>query len=50
MRECGVAEKMAVFTMNGNEVLRLDELQYEFLFFLAGVTGNVNSAGGIILL
>src|SRR6266850_5599970 len=49
MRERGVAEKMPVFAVNGDEILRLHELQQEFLFFLACVTRNVNCARGIIV-
>ena len=40
---------MAVFAVNGNEIFRLDELQDQFLLFLAGVAGNVNRAGGIVV-
>ena len=49
MSERGVAEKMAVFAVNGNEIFRLDELQNQFLFFLAGVAGNMDRAGGIVV-
>src|SRR5580704_1137920 len=41
---------MAIFAVNWNEVFRLDELQYEFLFFLAGVAGNVNGPRGIVVI
>src|SRR5712692_226550 len=44
-----VAEQMPVFAMNGNEILRLDELQDQFLLFLAGVAGNVNRSAGIVV-
>src|ERR1700676_2581912 len=40
---------MTVFTVNGNEIFGFDELQDKFLFFLAGVPGDVNSAGGIVV-
>src|ERR1700676_27183 len=50
MSKRGVAEEVAVFAVNGNEVLRLDELQNQFLFFLAGVARNVNGAGGIVVI
>src|ERR1700685_2294332 len=40
---------MAVFAMNGNEVFWLHELKDQFLFFLAGMAGNVNGAGGIVV-
>jgi len=35
--------------VDGNEILRLHELKDEFLLFLAGVSGNVNDAGGIVV-
>jgi len=41
---------MAILAVNGNEILRLDELQNQFLFLLAGVAGNVNGAGGIVVI
>src|SRR5260370_653442 len=47
--ERGVAEEMAVFAMNGDEIFGLNELQDEFLLFLAGVAGDVNGAGGIVV-
>src|ERR1700732_1354163 len=50
IRECSVAEEMAVFTVNGNEVLRLHQLEDEFLLFLAGMTGYVNGATGIVVI
>ena len=34
--------KHAVFTVNRNEVVRLNESQHELQFFLAGMTGYVN--------
>src|SRR5580704_12099709 len=40
---------MAIFAVNGNEIFRLDELEDQFLFFLAGVAGNVNGASGIVI-
>src|SRR5580704_16127254 len=40
---------MAIFAVNGNEIFRLDELEDQFLFFLAGVAGNVNGASGIVV-
>src|SRR5580692_5701753 len=40
---------MAVFAVNGDEVLRLDQLQHQFLLFLAGMAGNVNGACGIVV-
>src|SRR5579864_2361924 len=40
---------MAVFTMDGNEVARFDELQNQFLLFLRGVAGDVNGSAGIIV-
>src|SRR6267378_4111652 len=49
MGEGGVAEKMPVFAVYGNEIFRLHELQQEFLFFLACVTRNMNRARGIIV-
>ena len=49
MRKRGVTEKMAKFAVDGNEIFRLHELKDEFLFFLAGVSGNVNDAGGIVV-
>ncbi len=45
-----MAEKMAIFAVDGNEIFRLDELEDEFLFFLAGVAGDVNRAGGIVVI
>src|SRR5882672_10966439 len=50
MRESGVAEKMPKLAVNGNEIFRLHELQQEFLFFLARVTGNVDDSRGIIVI
>src|SRR6267154_1269319 len=47
--ERGVAEEMTIFTVNGDEIFRLDELKDEFLFFLAGVAGDVNGAAGIVV-
>src|SRR6266403_6361021 len=47
--EGGVTEEMTVFTVNRNEIFRLHKLQDEFLFFLAGVAGDVNGAGGIVV-
>src|ERR1700680_4251007 len=41
---------MTVFPVDGNEIAGLDELQDQFLFFLAGVAGNVNGAGGIVVI
>src|SRR5580692_3598091 len=41
---------MPVFPVDGNEITGLDELQDQFLFFLAGVTGNVNGASGIVVI
>src|SRR4029077_4901667 len=46
----GVAEKMAIFAVNGDEVFRFHELQDKLLFFLAGVTGDVNGAGGMVVI
>src|SRR5712675_1794081 len=48
--ERGMAEEMTVFAVNGDEIFRLDELKDEFLFFLAGVAGNVNGAAGIVVI
>src|ERR1700676_1486310 len=48
--ERGVAEEMAIFAVDGNEIARLDELQDEFLFFLARGAGNVNGAAGIVVI
>src|ERR1041384_4091971 len=45
-----MAEQMTIFAVNRNEIFRLDELQDELLFFLAGVAGNVDHAGGIIVI
>src|SRR5882762_1413373 len=47
--ERGVAEEMTVFAVNGDEISWFDELKDEFLFFLAGVAGNVNGATGIVV-
>ena len=44
-----MAEEMSIFAVNGNEIFGLNELQEELLFFLAGVAGNVNGAGGIVV-
>src|SRR5579859_432920 len=41
---------MAVFTMDGNEIARFDELQNQFLLFLRGVAGDVNRAAGIVVI
>ena len=41
---------MTVFTVNGNEIFRLHKLQDKFLFFLAGVAGDVNGAAGIVVI
>src|SRR5579885_117796 len=49
MRERGVPEEMAVFSVDGDEIARLDELENELLFFLAGVPGNMDDAGGIVV-
>src|SRR5882724_10874996 len=49
MRKRGVAEKMAKLTVDGNEIFRFYQLKDEFLFFLAGVAGNVNDPGGIVV-
>jgi hypothetical protein len=50
MGKRGVAEEMAIFAVNGDEVFRFHELQDELLFFLAGVAGDVNGAGGIVVI
>src|SRR6267142_1514732 len=50
MREGGVAEKMPKLAVDGNEIFRLHQLQQEFLFFLARVTGNVDNSRGIIVI
>src|SRR5437762_9681175 len=49
MRERSVAEEMAKFAVHGNEIFWLYQLQQKFLFFLAGVTGNVDDAGGVVV-
>src|SRR5580692_224791 len=49
MSEGGVAEEMSIFTVNGNEIFGLDELEKKLLFFLAGVSGNVNGTIGIVI-
>src|SRR5271156_1832057 len=41
-REGGVAEKLAVFSVDGNEVFRLHQLQQDLHLFLAGVAGDVD--------
>src|SRR5580698_11525243 len=41
---------MTVFPVDGNKIAGLDELQDQFLFFLAGVAGIVNGAGGIVVI
>src|SRR5258706_7932781 len=42
MRQRGVPEQMPVLTVNRNKIFWLHQLQQKFLFFLAGVPGNVN--------
>src|SRR6516225_2136702 len=49
MRQSGVAEQVAVFAVHGNEVFRFNQLQNELLLFLAGMAGNVDDAGGIVV-
>src|SRR5262249_53577294 len=44
-----MAEKMAVFAVDRDEVFGLHELKEEFLFFLARVPGNVNHSTGIVI-
>src|SRR5260370_2459913 len=41
---------MAVFGVNGNEILWLYQLQDKFLFFLAGVAGDVNGSAGVVVI
>jgi hypothetical protein len=48
--ECGVAEEMAIFTVNRDEIFWLAELQDELLFFLAGMAGDVDGAAGIVVI
>src|SRR5260370_36583838 len=41
---------MAVFGVNGNEILWLYQVQDKFWFFLAGVAGDVNGAAGVVVI
>src|SRR2546430_10899633 len=50
MRERRVAEEMAKFAVNGNEIFWFYQLQQKFLLFLAGVTRNVDDAGGVVVI
>src|SRR6266404_5556969 len=50
VRESGVAEKMPKLAVHGNKIFRPHELQQEFLLFLAGVPGNVDDSGRIIVI
>src|SRR5438445_12093297 len=45
-----MAEEMTVFAVNRNEVFGFDELENEFLLFLAAVAGDVNGAAGIVVI
>jgi len=49
MREGRMPEEMAVFAVDGDEIARLDELENELLFFLAGVPGDMDDTGGIVV-
>ena len=50
VRQRRVAEKVPVFAVNRNEIFRLDQLQNQFLLFLAGVARNVNQAARIVVI
>ena len=41
----GVAEELAVFAVNRDEIFRAHQLQQDFHFFLAGVAGDVDRSG-----
>src|SRR5579862_5355792 len=43
-------EQMPVLPVDGNEILRLDQLKKQLLLFLAGVTGDMNNSGGIVVI
>ncbi len=45
-----VAEQLAVFAVDRNEVARAHEIQQQFLLFLAGVAGNVDRAAVIVVI
>src|SRR4029077_17511465 len=48
--EGGVAEKLAVFAVNGDEIFGADEGEEELHLFLAGVAGDVNGRGAAALI
>ena len=50
MRQRGMAEQLAVFAVNGNEIARAHQIQEQFLLFLAGVAGNVDRAAVIVVI
>ena len=50
MRERSVAEKLAVFPVNGDEVLRADQIEHQLLLFLAAVAGDVNRPRAVVVI
>ena len=44
----GVQLELAVFAVDGNEISRLDQIDDELEFFLAGVSADVNWRGGAV--
>src|SRR5579872_6113390 len=49
MRKASMAEKLTIFSVNGNEITRPHKIKQKFLLFLAGMAGNVDQSSVIIV-